>query len=48
MENLLYIAAIVAAIAFLILCISLAKTLSLIEENITKCFWNNGWADYPT
>lgn len=34
MENLLYIAAIVAAIAFLILCISLAKTLSSLKNTL--------------
>ncbi|MCM3359275.1 MULTISPECIES: DUF948 domain-containing protein [unclassified Psychrobacillus] len=36
MENLLYIAAIVAAIAFLILCISLAVTLSSVKKTLNN------------
>ena len=38
MEILLYIAAIVAAIAFLILCVSLGDDVILTEEYIEKCF----------
>ena len=48
MENLLYIAAIVAAIAFLILCVSLAMTLFSVKKNIAVRCRNNGWVNYPT
>ena len=36
MENLLYIAAIIAAVAFLILCISLAMTLFSVKKTLNN------------
>ncbi len=42
MENLLYIAAIVAAIAFLILCVSLSDDIVLIKRYVAKRLRNNG------